>query len=70
MRVSKEAQATSAKMSKCKGEIMELIEKGGFTSVETMLILSGVMETHLHYELRYERHGNYDTPAMAPQEDE
>lgn len=49
---------------------MELIEKGGFTAVETMIILNSVMATHLKYELRYERHGNYDTPALAPKEGE
>lgn len=47
--------------------IAETVQRHGLTSLEAMSVVqrasSDYMNHRLKHELRYERHGNYDTPA-------
>lgn len=43
--------------------IVEHQKEHGMTDIEVLQALFSYGQTNLKYQLRYERHGNYDTPA-------
>jgi hypothetical protein len=57
----------SAPVSKASLELEVLISKfqedNDLTDIELLQALNSYQQTMLKYMLRYERHGNYDTPA-------
>lgn len=56
------AETTSA----LKDLIRDYQAKHELTDIEILQPLLGLCSSSLKYMLRYERHGNYDTPAMEP----
>lgn len=44
-------------------DVLSYVEDGRLTKIEAMQAIVEYLQSKLNYMLRYERHGNYDTPA-------
>lgn len=64
MKVSTEALRVSQAQAELELLINKFANKHDLSDIEVLQALNSYTQTTLKYMLRYERHGNYDTPAM------
>jgi len=67
--VSREALEVNSKQTELEGLILKFANENELTDIEVMQALNSYVASSLKYMLRYERHGNYDTPAMQPKKE-
>lgn len=64
MRISAEAQRVSIAQTELEIAIDKFQDEHDLSDIEVMQALNSYVAGKLKFMLRYERHGNYDTPAM------
>lgn len=64
MRISERAHETSKNQAQFAVDLHDLQEKYNLTDIEMLQTLHEFAAGKLKYMLRYERHGDYDRPAM------
>lgn len=70
MRVSAEANRVNQAQSQLAVMVLEFQQEHDLSDIEVLQALHEIAQSKLKYMLRYERHGDYETPAMQPVERE
>jgi hypothetical protein len=70
VRIDKRAHEVTVAQAQLKVVINDFQRKHDLTDIELLQALAEMQSSVLKYMLRYERHGNYETPAMSPKDEE